>query len=696
MHQRADGATDGKCTAGKGSQIRVLRYQPTICTALHFATSRESRHSYQGRHATRPIHGCCAVQSFPFCTAATLPGLPTWPNGIVQGQIVPITPGNCRQPSGPFGDLEHRCPSHPLATNKTRSTLPHQNTIPREVPRIRRRPEGPVEMATLVGKTHIRGSTETARMMLLTFATIGITFTWGIEMTYCTPYLLNLALTKSNTSIIWIAGPLSGLLVQPVVGVIADENTSKWGRRRPLMVVGAAIVAVSLLVLGFTREIVGLLGRDDEQARRPTIILAVLAIYVVDFAINVATDERAVMSCSRSLVVDTLPLARQQTGAAWGSRMSAVGHMVGYAAGSIDLVQTFGTTMGDAQFKQLTVIAALAILASTAVTCWAVTERVLVSPRGAKEQSIMNVLRQIYTTIRHLPPRIQAICWAQFWSWIGWFPFLFYSTTWIGETYFRYDVPADAKQSKDTLGDMGRIGSTSLFIYSGITFAGAFFLPMLVKSPDDEGFTKRPPQFIAGLVRKFNDRKPDILMTWIYGHVMFAAAMSFAPLATSFRFATALVCLCGLPWTIAMWAPTTLLGVEVNKLSGATQNGASYRRMSYEPDIELPTVSPSDAPVYLENSQDATAAGMSTSAELSGIYFGILNIYTTLPQFVGTFIASIVFAVLEPGKSPELAADADPNKVASGGGPNAISVCLFIGAMSSVVAAFATRKLKYL
>lgn len=84
----------------------------------------------------------------------------------------------------------------------------------------------------------------------------------------------------------WIAGPLSGLIVQPVVGVIADESKSRWGRRRPLMVLGAAVVAVSLLTLGFTREIVGLVISDDEAARRPTIVLAVLSIYAVDFAIN--------------------------------------------------------------------------------------------------------------------------------------------------------------------------------------------------------------------------------------------------------------------------------------------------------------------------------------------------------------------------------------------------------------------------
>lgn len=85
---------------------------------------------------------------------------------------------------------------------------------------------------------------------------------------------------------VWIAGPLSGLIVQPVIGVISDENTSKWGRRRPMMVLGAAIVAVAMLVLGFTKELVGYFIADSDAARIPTIFLAVFSIYVVDFAIN--------------------------------------------------------------------------------------------------------------------------------------------------------------------------------------------------------------------------------------------------------------------------------------------------------------------------------------------------------------------------------------------------------------------------
>ncbi|KAF5676029.1 SUT1D-like sucrose transporter [Fusarium denticulatum] len=518
----------------------------------------------------------------------------------------------------------------------------------------------PANMASWSGQPAIRGNSEAVRMILLSFVTIGITFTWGIEMTYCTPYLLNLGLTKSNTSLVWIAGPLSGLIVQPVVGVIADES--------------------------FTREIVGFVVADDEAAKRPTIVLAVLAIYVVDFAIN------AVMSCSKSLIVDTLPIHKQQTGAAWSSRMSAIGHMIAYGAGAVDLLKLFGTTLGDTQFKQLTVISTIALLSSTSLTCWAVTERVLLASKPTQHEGRFKVFRQIWSTLLNLPPRIQAICWAQFWAWIGWFPFLFYSTTWVGETYFRYDVPADARKSKDTLGAIGRIGSTALVIYSVITFAGAWILPIFVQSPEDNSFTHRPPQAIAGFLTRFNKVKPDLLTAWMLGHIMFAASMSLAPFATSFRFATVLVCLCGIPWTLAMWAPSAFLGVEVNKLGGGAGSDGTYRRISDEPDIELSEISHDDAPLQLDHGSEVGMPSTASTGELSGIYFGILNIYTTLPQFVGTFISTIVFAVLEPGKSPELAGD--EKKQPDPGGPNAIAVCLFIGAMSSLVAAYVTRKLK--
>ncbi|KAF4122398.1 solute carrier family 45, member 1/2/4 [Geosmithia morbida] len=550
-------------------------------------------------------------------------------------------------------------------------------------------------MAKFTGEPSVMGGSELLRMVLLTFVAVGITFTWSIEMTYCTPYLLNLGLTKSNTALVWIAGPLSGLVVQPIVGVVSDQSTSRWGRRKPLMVVGTTIVAVCLVTLGFTRDIIKLFVGDDEDAvKQPSIVLAVFSIYALDFAINAV------------------------------SRMSAVGHLLGYAAGAIDLLAIFGKALGSTQFQQLCILAIFFVLVTNAITCFTVTEKIqlpdLDEPKS--KTSGLGVFREIWSTFRTLPPRIRAICWAQFWSWIGWFPFLFYSTTWVGETYFRYNVPDDAKDSKDVLGDMGRVGSTALVLYSSVTLIGSVVLPPLVKSPEEnksvsekEDTERSAPGFVKRLNNKLGVYKPTLLNTWIAGHFMFSGAMAVAPFAASVNVATALVCLCGLPWTLAMWVPVALLGIEVNKVAGSGAEGEStqYRRLSdaSDEDLELNNRRPSaetTSPYPEDNNRPSVETSLcpennfekkspdSSDAELSGVYFGILNIFTTLPQLIASFISTVVFAILEPGESPELAHKAHPDEQADTGGPNAISICLFIGAISTFYAAFATRRLKSL
>ncbi|KAK4212479.1 sucrose transporter [Rhypophila decipiens] len=552
-------------------------------------------------------------------------------------------------------------------------------------------------MSTWTGQPSVKGSSESMRMIFLTCVSIGITFTWGVEMTYCTPYLLSLGLTKGQTSMVWLAGPISGMIVQPIIGVIADRSRSRWGRRRPVIVIGSVIVALSLLTLGFTKELVAYFVSDKSLARGVTIFLAVLTICSVDFSIN------AVMSCARSLVVDTLPIHKQQVGAAWASRMGSLGHIIGYGMGALDLVQLFGPTLGDTQFKQLTVIAALGMLATSGITCWAVSERVLITarhePRGG--QGPFKVVHQIWSTIITLPPRIRGICYAVFWSWIGWFPFIIYSSTWVGETYFRYNVPPNV-DTKDALGDMGRIGSTALTVYSTVAFISAWVLPPFIRAPEDDTFTHRPPASIARWVELFNKVKPDLLTAWVASHIVFAFTMAMTPFASSFRVATLLVALCGIPWSIVMWAPSTFMGIEVNKLSGSPDlvlgsqpNGGAHhqRRRSTASSIELLRLEHGDS--HVPGSPTATGPVGSTG-ELSGIYFGIMNIYTTIPQLISTLMSTVVFGFLEPGKSPELAHDAHPSEQANTDGPNAIAVCMFLGAISSCIAAVVTKKLKYL
>jgi solute carrier family 45 protein 1/2/4 len=129
-------------------------------------------------------------------------------------------------------------------------------------------------------------------MVLLTISIGGLQLAWSVELSNGTPYLLSLGMSKSLMAMVWIAGPLSGTLVQPYVGMLSDNCRSSWGKRVPFMVFGALATIVSLLGLAWVREVVGgtlgLFGADREaQGVKTTIIVvAVFWVYILDFSIN--------------------------------------------------------------------------------------------------------------------------------------------------------------------------------------------------------------------------------------------------------------------------------------------------------------------------------------------------------------------------------------------------------------------------
>jgi solute carrier family 45 protein 1/2/4 len=117
-------------------------------------------------------------------------------------------------------------------------------------------------------------------------------------------------------SLVFMAGPLSGLIVQPLIGIFADRSKSRWGRRRPFMIAGISICGFAMMLLGWAKELGGGGGLS--------IAMAVFAIYLIDFSINAA------MSADRALVVDTLPPEKQEEGSAWAGRMFGFGSVAGF------------------------------------------------------------------------------------------------------------------------------------------------------------------------------------------------------------------------------------------------------------------------------------------------------------------------------------------------------------------------------
>lgn len=76
-----------------------------------------------------------------------------------------------------------------------------------------------------------------------------------MELGYGTPYLLSLGIPPPLTPLVWLAGPLSGLIIQPVVGVFSDTLDWKMGRRRPFILIGALLTILSMYMVAYAKEL---------------------------------------------------------------------------------------------------------------------------------------------------------------------------------------------------------------------------------------------------------------------------------------------------------------------------------------------------------------------------------------------------------------------------------------------------------
>lgn len=125
-------------------------------------------------------------------------------------------------------------------------------------------------------------------LIWLTLVMAGLQIAWSVELAYISPYLLSLGLPKSSLSLIWIAGPASGVIVQPLIGMMSDRSKFKWGRRRIFIVISTIGVVIGFIGMGRTREIVRWwTGRRDwESTRHAVIVLAIASLILLDLAIN--------------------------------------------------------------------------------------------------------------------------------------------------------------------------------------------------------------------------------------------------------------------------------------------------------------------------------------------------------------------------------------------------------------------------
>ena len=83
----------------------------------------------------------------------------------------------------------------------------------------------------------------------MSFGFLGIQFGWGLQLANMSAIYSYLGAKESDIPLLWLAGPVTGLIVQPIIGAMSDRTWNWLGRRRPYFLVGAILSSVSLFVM---------------------------------------------------------------------------------------------------------------------------------------------------------------------------------------------------------------------------------------------------------------------------------------------------------------------------------------------------------------------------------------------------------------------------------------------------------------
>src|SRR5687768_14518338 len=126
----------------------------------------------------------------------------------------------------------------------------------------------------------------------MSFGFLGIQFGWGLQIANMSPIYKYLHAEESSLPYLWLAGPITGLVIQPIIGSMSDRTWNRLGRRRPYFLVGAILASIALFFM----------------PNSPTIWMAAGLLWILDASINVS------MEPFRAFVADKLPPAQRTTG----------------------------------------------------------------------------------------------------------------------------------------------------------------------------------------------------------------------------------------------------------------------------------------------------------------------------------------------------------------------------------------------
>src|SRR4051794_26778398 len=329
----------------------------------------------------------------------------------------------------------------------------------------------------------------------MSFGFFGIQFGWGLQMANMSAIYQYLGAKESDIAFLWLAAPLTGLIVQPIIGYASDRTWGRLGRRRPYFLGGALLASLALIAM----------------PNSGVVWMAAGLLWILDASINVT------MEPFRAFVGDLLPKEQRKSGFAMQSLLIGLGAVLSSGLPYL-LTNVFGVT-GNATHGVIPRTVELSFYIGSGIFLIAVLYTILTTKEyppedigrfqkmKAESAGIGNAFREILSGIVSMPKAMRQLAVVQFFTWFALFCMWIYFVPAVATKVFG-GIPGSREFQQGN-----EWGGLCFSVYNGTAFAFSFVLLALVRV-----FSARSIHRIcllcggAGLILAFALRQQHLLL----------------------------------------------------------------------------------------------------------------------------------------------------------------------------------------
>jgi maltose/moltooligosaccharide transporter len=303
------------------------------------------------------------------------------------------------------------------------------------------------------------------QILNMSFGFFGIQFGFALQNANVSRIFQTLGAEIDKIGFLWVAAPLTGLLVQPIIGYLSDRTWHpRWGRRRPFFFIGAVLASFALFLM----------------PQSTMLWMAALLLWILDASINIS------MEPFRAFVGDKLPSSQRTTGFATQTFFIGLGAVIAsllpYIFTNVFHISNTAPAgkIGDS-VKYSFYIGAIVFIASV---LWTVLTTNEFPPENIetweeeklRTKGVMKGLAEITKGIFIMPATMLQLAIVQFFTWFAFFAMWIYTTPAIAQNaYGTVDTTSKAYQ------DAGDWVGVMFTVYSAVSAITAFLLPVLAK-----------------------------------------------------------------------------------------------------------------------------------------------------------------------------------------------------------------------